>query len=40
LGGTGIKKNWRSRWFCLSDQGTIFYFTDDTVCACHTARAH
>jgi hypothetical protein len=32
LGGTGVRKNWRSRWFCLSDSGVVLYFTDDTVC--------
>jgi hypothetical protein len=30
LGGKGIKKNWRQRWFVLDDQN-LYYFTDDTV---------
>ena len=32
LGGSGIKKGWRQRWFALDDQN-LYYFTDESVCS-------
>lgn len=30
-GGSGIKKNWKKRWFILQAD-YLYYFTDDAVC--------